>query len=176
MSLGDWEPKLGIVTFYLGDTATARQILHDNLQRWLDKTNFFLARTYGYLAEIALSEGDLTQAGQAQAQWIRYQSKVRWLSTEVVDCLWVAARLAVVQQQYEQAATLFGLAEQVRRRVHYPGNGVMRPHIDDALATVQAALEPAVYAAAFVAGQQMTLEEVVAAKTVRFVAGQLVGA
>jgi tetratricopeptide (TPR) repeat protein len=160
MSLGDWQPKLGIVTFYLGDVTTARQILHDCLQIWRDlKNNVFLARIYGYLAEIALSQGELADVAHAVAQSMLYQARLRWLSTEVVDCLWVAARLATAQQRYTRAAMLFGLAEQVCRRIRYHGNGVMRPAVDAALATVQTALEPAVFAEAFVAGRQMTLAE-----------------
>lgn len=167
MSLGDWQPKLGIVTFYLGDVTMARQILHDCLHLWLDlKNNVFLARIYGYLAEIALSQGEFTEVAHAVAQSMRYQAGVRWLSTEVVDCLWVAARLAMAQQQPRQAATLFGLAEQVRRRIHYHGNGVMRPAVDAALATVQAALEPTAFAEAFAAGQQMVLKEAFAMQLV----------
>ncbi|MEZ4866281.1 MAG: BTAD domain-containing putative transcriptional regulator [Caldilineaceae bacterium] len=165
MSLGDWQPKLGIVTFYLGDAPTARQILHDSLRLWLDlKNNVFLARIYGYLAEIALTEGAREEAAHAVAQSMVYQARLRWLSTEVVDCLWVAARLAAAQQQYEQAATRFGLAEQVRRKVHYHGNAVMRPAVDAALAAVQAALESATFAEAFAAGQGMSLEEAFVAK------------
>jgi hypothetical protein len=87
-----------------------------------------------------------------------YQVKLRWLSTEVVDCLWVAARLATAQQQFVRAATLFGLAEQVRLRIHYAVDG-RRPQVDAALATVQTTLEPAAFAEAFTAGQAMTLEE-----------------
>ncbi|MEZ4682920.1 MAG: hypothetical protein R2932_52800 [Caldilineaceae bacterium] len=63
------------------------------------------------------------------------------------------------QQQYRRAATLFGLAEQVGSRIRYSPAGPMRPLNDAALATVQAALEPAAFAAAFAAGQQMTLAE-----------------
>lgn len=160
MSLGDWQPKLGIVTFYLGDVTTARQILQDSLRLWLDlKNNVFLARIYGYLAEVALAEGALEEATHAVAQSMVYQAKLRWLSTEVVDCLWVAARLATEQAQDREAATRFGVAEQVRRRVHYPGNSVMRPVVDTALATVQATLEPVAFAEAFAAGQQMPLAE-----------------
>ena len=160
MSLGDWQPKLGIVTFYLGDVATARRILGEALQLWLDlKNNVFLARIYGYLAEIDLVEGNLAEAAQAVAHSLGYQGKVRWLSSEVVDCLWVAARLATTQQTYERAATLFGLAEGVRRRVHYPAYGPGRSQIEAALATVQTALEPTAFAEAFAAGQQMTLAE-----------------
>lgn len=160
MSLGDWQPKLGIVTFYLGDVTTARQILHDCLQLWLDlKNNVFLARIYGYLAEIALTEDELDEATQAVVHSMGYQAKLRWLSTEVVDCLWVAARLATAQQQYRRAATLFGLAEQVRRHVHYAVDGLLQPQVNAALATTQAALEPAAFAEAFAAGQAMTLAE-----------------
>ncbi|MCB0107215.1 MAG: hypothetical protein KDE53_14945, partial [Caldilineaceae bacterium] len=72
---------------------------------------------------------------------------------------WVAVLLATAQQQYTQAAMHFGLAEQVRRRIHYPGNGVMQPAVDAALATVQAALEPAAFAKAFAAGREMALEQ-----------------
>ena len=163
MSLGDWQPKLGIVTFYLGDVVTARQILHDSLRLWLDlKNNVFLAHIYGYLAEIALSEDAWEEAAQAVAQSMVYQARLRWLDTEVVNCLWVAARLATVQQHYLRAATLFGLAEQVRRRVRYDAADPPRPLADAALATVQAALEPAAFAEAFAAGQQMALADVFA--------------
>ena len=160
MSLGDWQPKLGIVTFYLGDVATARRILRESLQLWLDlKNNVFLARIYGYLAEIELAEGNLAAAAQAVSNSLGYQLTVRWLSTEVVDCLWVAARLATAQQQYTRAATFFGLVEQTGSRIRYAPAGPVRPLNDAALATVQAALEQQVFAAAFAAGQQMALSE-----------------
>ena len=144
----------------MGDVATARRILGEALQLWLDlKNNVFLARIYGYLAEIELAEGKWAEAAYAVRESLRHQIKTRWLSTEVVDCLWVAARLATAQQAYERAATLFGLAEGVRRRIHYPAQGPGRAGVDAARATVQAALEPDVFAAAFAAGQGMTLAE-----------------
>ena len=57
------------------------------------------------------------------------------------------------------AATLFGLADQAHSQIHYSIAGPMRALADHALTTVQAALEPAVFARAFAAGQQMSLEE-----------------
>jgi hypothetical protein len=57
------------------------------------------------------------------------------------------------------AATLFGLAEQMHSRIHHVIGGPMRALAEVALATVQGALEPAVLAEAFAAGQQMTLAE-----------------
>ena len=73
--------------------------------------------------------------------------------------LWVAARLATAQQQYLRAATLFGLAEAAHRQIRSAIAGPMRALADTALATVQAMLDPAVFAEAFAAGQQMSLEE-----------------
>ena len=75
-----------------------------------------------------------------------------------VERLFVAARLATAQQQYLRAATLLGLADQVHGQVHDAIGGPMRSLADAALATVRAALEPAVFAEAFAAGRQMSLE------------------
>ena len=65
----------------------------------------------------------------------------------------------VAQQQHRRAAILFGLADHAHSQVHYAIGGPMRAPADAALVTVQAALEPAVFAEAFVAGRQMSLEE-----------------
>lgn len=54
---------------------------------------------------------------------------------------------------------LFGLAEQVHSQIHHVISGPMRLLADAALATVQAMLEPATFAEAFAAGQQMTITE-----------------
>ena len=64
------------------------------------------------------------------------------------DSLWTAARLAAVQQNYLRAATLSGLAEQVSSRIRYV---LVEP--------VRGELEPAVFAEAFAAGRQMSLNE-----------------
>lgn len=67
--------------------------------------------------------------------------------------------MSTAQQQFVRAATLFGLAEQLRHHTGYELLGPVRSLVDAALATVQAALDPAVFAAAFSAGQQLALEE-----------------
>ena len=51
--------------------------------------------------------------------------------------------------QYLRAATLFRLADQVHRQIKYAIAGPMRALADTALATVQAALDPVVFAEAF---------------------------
>lgn len=57
------------------------------------------------------------------------------------------------------SAPLFGIVEQAHRLPHRLIGGLMRALADAALATVQAALEPAAFAEAFTAGQQMALGE-----------------
>lgn len=154
----NWQPFLGIVTLYSGDVPEARRLLNETLHRSLDLKNIFrLSRSCTYLAEAALWEGQLDQAEQWLVQSLGYHIDARRITTEAVQRLWVAARLATAQQQYPRAATLFGLAEQAHGQIHHAIGGPMRALADAALATVQAALEPAVFAEAFTAGQQMTL-------------------
>ncbi|MEZ4731564.1 MAG: hypothetical protein R3E79_30975 [Caldilineaceae bacterium] len=47
----------------------------------------------------------------------------------------------------------------MHNQIHHVIGGPMRAHADAALPTVQAALDPAVFAEAFAAGQGMTLAE-----------------
>ncbi len=75
----------------------------------------------------------------------------------------MAARLATAQGAYLRAATLFGVAERVRSQMRYEPAGPVRLLADTALATVRAALDPARFAEAFTAGQQLSLEEAFAA-------------
>ncbi|MCB0120728.1 MAG: hypothetical protein KDE58_00715, partial [Caldilineaceae bacterium] len=156
----NWQPLLGLVALYRGDVLTAHQILNESYQLCLElKNNFFLARVCSYLAESALWEGKIDEATQWLHQSLGYQTESPRITIDDVQRLWVAARLATAKGQYELAARLFGLAEQMHSEIHHCIGGPMRALADDALATVQAAMEPAVFAEAFVAGQGMTLGE-----------------
>jgi len=106
-----------------------------------------------------LWEGDLEQSTQWLAQSVAYDADPRKITIYAVMRLWVAARLATAEQQYQHAATLFGLADQAHSQIHYVIGGPMRALADAALATVRAVLEPAIFAEAFATGQQMLLEE-----------------
>lgn len=159
-SLSDWSPRLGLVTLYSGDAPEARRLLQECLRLCLTMKSYAVAvPVCGYLAETALWGGELDQAKQWLAQSLAYQAGPRRITFEEVQRLWVAARLATAQQQYVRAATLFGLADQVHNQIHNAIGGPMRTLADAALTTVQAALEPGVFAAAFAAGQQMALAE-----------------
>jgi predicted ATPase/DNA-binding SARP family transcriptional activator len=171
MGLLDWLPRLGVVLLYRGDVDAAQRLLHESLHLSQRITSaMYLAWSYTYLAETALWQGDLDQAAHWLAQALTHHANPRWIRTELVDCLWVTARLATAQQQYRRAATLFGLAEQVGSRIHYVSAPPVRPLIDAALTTVQTALEPAVFVEAFAAGRAMRFEE---AQTILFMTDRL---
>ena len=166
--LGIWQSLLGIVTLYNGDAPEAHRLLNESLRLCLElKEKGNLARVCTYLAELALWKGDtsgeLSRAVGEAEHWLRqslaYQADPRRITIYEVEWLWVAARLATAQQQYQHAATLFGLAEQMHSQVHYAIAGPMRNLADAALTTVREALDPVVFAEAFATGQQMALEE-----------------
>jgi predicted ATPase/DNA-binding SARP family transcriptional activator len=160
LGLADWQPRLGIVTLYAGDVTEARRLLTESLSLCMGlKGDLVLARVYTYLAELALWEGKLDQAEQWLAQSVVDHAHPRWIRIELVECVWLAARLATAQQQFLRAATLFGLAEQLHRHTRYELLGPVRSLVEAALATVQAALDPAVFAATFSTGEQLSLEE-----------------
>jgi hypothetical protein len=81
------------------------------------------------------------------------------IGNAVVNCLFVAARLAVARQHYQRAAVLFGLAEGARNSAHYTLVEPVCAQIDAALTKLRAALEPTLFAKAFAAGQQLSITE-----------------
>lgn len=160
MGLGDWLPRLGIVTLYAGDAAEARRLLIESLNICEDWNNaMYLSRIYTYLAEVALWEGDISQTRQWLDQALTNHANPRWLRTELVDCLWVAARWLTATGKYLNATTLFGLAEQVRQSIHYAPAGPIRTLADEALTTVQCNLDEDVFDEAFTAGRRMSIDE-----------------
>jgi hypothetical protein len=108
---------------------------------------------------MALCEEEHEQAAQWLAQGLIHHANPRWVRTELVDCLWIAARLATAQQHYLRAATLFGLAQQISSRIRYELVGPVRPLVDAALANVRIALDPALFDEAFTTGHKLLLED-----------------
>jgi len=150
----------------------ARRLLSESLHLCIElKSKFFLARVCAYLADLALWEAEtlgepggvgapaVEQAEHWLAQSLDYQADPHRITIFQVTRLFVAARVATVQQQYLRAAILFGLANQVHSQIAYAIAGPIRALADAALARVQAALDPAVFAEAFATGQQLSLEE-----------------
>jgi predicted ATPase/transcriptional regulator with XRE-family HTH domain len=160
MGLCDWLPRLAMATFHRGNITDAYSYLDEALRHCQGVGNDeYVARVHGYCAEIALTEGNLTLAQTHLTASLNHQASLRWFTIEFADFLFVAARLAAQQEHYLLAATRLGLAEQIAKRIGYADKTPMRPLIDAYVTTIRTELEPAVFAEAFAAGQQMTLAE-----------------
>ncbi len=151
---------LALVTLYHHDTTGARRLLMECLAAWTNmRKQLHLTQVCIYLAETALWEGDCTEAERWLSQSLGYRCDPRLIGNAVVNCLFVAARLAVARQHYQRAAVLFGLAEGARNSAHYTLVEPVCAQIDAALTKLRAALEPTLFAKAFAAGQQLSITE-----------------
>jgi tetratricopeptide (TPR) repeat protein len=158
--IGFWQPVLGYVTLYRGDVAGARRLLTASLRLCSElKDPLLLARNMTFLAETALWEGQIDEVADWLAQSLTQEANPGIIIIYEVVRVFVAAHLATAQGQYRRAATLFGLAEQANSQIHHAYAGPLRARTDAALATVRAALDPAIFAEAFAAGQQLSLSE-----------------
>lgn len=157
--IGLFQPTLALVTAYLGEIREAKRLLDDSLRFCIElKDKRFLAQIALYLTELALMEGDVEEAEQQLHKILHYQSTI-YKTIDEAELFFVAARLATAQQQYKRAATFFGLAEQMHSQIHHVIGGPMHLLAEAALATVRSALDPEEFDRAFVAGQQMALDE-----------------
>lgn len=160
MGLCDWLPRLAMATFHSGNSTDAYHYLHETLRHCQGVGNDeYVARVHGYVAEIALAEGNLMLAQTHLTASINHQAGLRWFTIEFADFLFVAARLAAQQAHYLLAATRLGLAEQIAKRIGYADKTPMRPLIDACATTIRATLASATFAEAVATGQQMTLAE-----------------
>ncbi len=158
--LAQTKTLLALVTLYRHDTTEARRLLLECLTAWSNMRNkFHLAQVCIYLAETALWEGDCAEAERWLVQSLSYRCDPRLMGSAVVNCLFVAARLAVARQHYQRAATLFGLAEEARNNIHYTLVEPVRAQIDAALTKVRAALEPTLFVKTLAAGRQLSMIE-----------------
>jgi predicted ATPase len=158
--IGFWQPVLGFVTLHTGDVAGARRILTASLRLCTElKDPMLLARNMTFLAETAIWEGQTDEAADWLAKSLAQEADPGIIIIYEVIRLFVAARVATAQGQYQRAALLFGLAEQANSQIHHAYAGPLRIQTDVALVTVRAVLDPAVFAEAFAAGQQLSLDE-----------------
>lgn len=123
------------------------------------KNKFYLAHVYTYLADGALWGGKVEQAGQCLAQSLAYHADAQRITMDEIQRLFVAARLATMQGQYQQAAVLLGVGEAAHRQMHYAYTGPMLPLVNAAQAKVREVLGAERFDEAFAEGQQLSLYE-----------------
>ncbi|MCB0139005.1 MAG: helix-turn-helix domain-containing protein [Caldilineaceae bacterium] len=161
--IGLFQPTLALVSAYLGEIREAKPLLDDSLHVCIElKDRRFLAQIALYMAELALMEGDVAEVEQQLHKILNYQGVIHKTIDEA-ELFFVAARLAAAKQQYERAAILFGLAEQMHSQIHHVIGGPRRALAIAAMVTVQAALTPSAFTEAFAYGQQIPLSDASAA-------------
>ena len=155
-----WQPRLGLATLYAGDTSEARRLLLESLSFCREVQNsHLLSRACCYLAEFALWQQELEQAGEWLAQSLGHHAEPHHFTVLQIRRLHVAARLAAARGSNTRAATLFGLVQAIRNRIGVELRGPMRSLEEAAMESMRARLDTSTFAAAFAAGQQLTLEE-----------------
>ena len=152
--------SLALATLYQNDALEARRLLLESLDIWTSvRDKRFLSRTCIYLAEVALWENQIDEAEQWLSLCAAYQVDPHRIGVALVNCFFVAARLSVAKKQFQRAAVLCGVAEEMRVKTHCTLVAPVRAQVDAALAAVQAALDPVTFADAFAAGRRMTQVE-----------------
>ncbi len=155
-----WQPRLGLATLYAGDTSEARRLLMESLELCREVQNLhLLSRAYCYLAEFALWQDELEQAGEWLAQSLFHHAEPQSFTILQIRRLHVAARLATARGNDTRAAMLFGLAQAIRNRSGVELRGAMRSLEDAAMESLHTRLDALSFAAAFAAGQQLSLED-----------------
>lgn len=154
------KPILALTALYHNDAVEARRLLLESLAIWTTiRDKLYLSRICIYLAETALWEGKPEEAEQWLVQCLNYQFDPRWIGTALVNCLFVAARLAVVRQHYQHAVALFSFAEVTRQRVYCILVEPVRAQVDADLTKARAMLDPSLFTEASAIGQQMALND-----------------
>jgi predicted ATPase/DNA-binding XRE family transcriptional regulator len=119
-ALGYLEPLLAYARLYSGEAAEARRLLDHSLRLSLDlHDKVFVARICAFTAAAVLLQGEVDEAERWLMQAHLHDPTPLWITLGELECLYLAARLAVARGLHERAAKLFGAAEEARARICY---------------------------------------------------------
>jgi hypothetical protein len=114
------------------------------------------------LGRVAHAQGDSVQAARHFTKSLVPMSESRFGLNAISDCLDGLAAVAGTQGQPERAARLFGAAEALRQRVNVALQPAYHAAYKRDVAAAGAQLNDATFAAAWAAGQAMSLEQAIA--------------
>lgn len=153
---------LGHMVFRQGDCVLARSMLEESLALLREAGNYVtVAVTRFSLGHIARIEGDYVQARKRYAENLKIARDVGapWGGFFGLNAF---AYLAVAERQFERAAHLLGAAEHLGETIGASLVQTERADYETSIAATRAALGEAAFAAAWVQGRAMTLDEAVA--------------
>ena len=123
--------------------------------------HYGLPWAYHSLGETALGQGRVDEAGRHLAQGLALsqtlgdQASLSW-------CLAGLGSAAALDEEPERAARLWGAAERLRQAIGCRSAPAARATYERALAVIRAQFDESTFAAAWAAGQALTLEQAIA--------------
>jgi predicted ATPase/class 3 adenylate cyclase len=153
--------NVGEIAAALGDPDAARHHLDEawSIGHDLGDTDLILPSLL-QLAAVAREEGDPHTTHRLLAEGLNVAREAQD-DAGLARALEGFAALALTRQQAERAARLLGTAEAIRESSNSPRPPIAREEYENTVSTVRAALGEAAFAAAWAAGQAMSLEEAV---------------
>jgi predicted ATPase/DNA-binding CsgD family transcriptional regulator len=149
--------RLGHEAYELGDWSRAETVLEEALERWRRLGNpWGIGVVLGKLADVAQARGDDARAAPLYRESLDYwQGQGSELIT--VEILTGLARLAA-KNQPERAVRLFAATQAVQAQVGLTPAPALRTKNERALATARRALGAEAFAAAWAAGEELSLQ------------------
>jgi len=164
--IADWLIHLGTFEVYLGNYSEAEEQLEETLTLFRDIGNQTgIAHGTHCLADLALHQGNYARAAKLVSDSLSLSQGflVNFSNREFsVARLLIVGKLALVYEDHEEAARLFGAAEALREQNGYLLEPLPHTEYEEAVAQVRMQLETAVFEAAWGEGQGMTEEVAIA--------------
>ncbi len=154
--------ELGYIALRQQDYTQARALLEESLTLFRDPDDRYLeARARHYLGHAARLEGNyaLAHACYNRAATILKEMNNSWGLFYLLEAF---ACLAVAEEQWERAARLFGAVARLGETIGAPLAPIERIELERDMAATRATLGEPAFAAAWAAGQALTLDEVIA--------------
>ncbi|GAC1350462.1 MAG: hypothetical protein NVSMB27_33210 [Ktedonobacteraceae bacterium] len=158
---------LGEITFFQGDTTTARQLLEQSCARYRELGNEpRIAWTLSLLGRVLVAEGDLAGARTFYEESLILERRVNFDRSylDIAPALEGLAAVVAAQGEPTWAARLWGKAEAQRETIGTPLPLLYRANNDHAVALACSQLDEPSFEAAWAEGRAMTLEQVCVAR------------
>jgi len=144
-----------------GDLELATSLTNQGLERDLRRGDHDAVVTWqGELGDIALRQGNLTQAQEKFSVCLRWYQQVDE-TLPISHLIEGLAGVAAGLHQPRRAAQLLGAADQLRKRIQTPIISTSVPLHDLSIRTVRAELDEQAFAAEWEAGQRMSQEDAI---------------
>ena len=154
--------NVGNAAYSQGENPTASVLLEESLSVFREMGNKRgLAHALSSLGEVAINQGNYSATGE----YFQESLALRWELGDkqgTASSLESFARLAVLKKQPQRAGRLWGSAEALREALGIPLPSDMREEYDRKLAEARTALGEGAFAAVWVEGRGLSMEQAVA--------------